>query len=89
VNILYGAECSVSFAGHYAAKIHLLLNESHPQATTAPATSSPCIVDLDRFDLSEFSLETLDGVDPTLQDIMSSFSGAVSAGDCAETRYMH
>lgn len=71
----------MSFAGHYAAKINLLLSEVHSETTTAPTTSSPFNVDLDRFDLSEFSLETLDPVDFTLQDIMSSFSGAVCAGD--------
>jgi len=81
--MFYRAEYSVSFAGHYAAKINLLLNEGHTETTTAPATSSPSILDHDRFDLSEFSLETLDEVD--FADIMSSFSGAVGAGNFTQT----
>ena len=73
----------MSFAGHYAAKINLLLNEGHTETTTAPETSSPSILDQNRFDLSEFSLETLDGVD--FADLMSSFSGAVGVGNLTQT----
>jgi hypothetical protein len=76
----------VSFAGYYAAKIKFLLEEGQAETTNTATLSLPSTLDFNQFNLSELSLEALQGKDLSLQDLLC---GTAGGADHMDTGRMH